>query len=189
LGRLITAKKETLATLTGMTDDSGKATVTYLCSGIAGVDSIFAEGVNKNEKAHVTIALKADDFEELGSGTNYVLVGSTSSHPKNHFGTAGTIKRLKALADSSNADSSWILQYNDISLQHGGPFDVSSDHYWDTPHQTHRSGVTVDMRPTSIDGKTVNLKWLRDLFKRHDWGSIQEEAKGKVGHHYHLTIK
>ena len=94
-----------------------------------------------------------NDFELLKDGEHYNLVGKTTTHPVNHYSTKGTIEKLKKLADLANADSSYILQYNDISLKYGGPFDISKTYLWNTPHNTHREGTNVDMRPWSADAK------------------------------------
>ena len=149
---------------------------------------MYLRGTTDKDTATAVLILKMGEFEELKAGTHYNLIGSTTTHVINHFGTSNTIQKLKALADSAHADSSWTLQYNDISLINGGPFDVSMDHLWDTPHETHREGNHVDMRSTTTAGSMVSTQWLEDIFKNNNWGKIQEELKGQQGHHFHLTI-
>jgi hypothetical protein len=188
-GRFVTEDNDTLAELEGKTGADGEAKYTYLCSGIGGIDSIFVQGRTPYDTATATILLKMGKFELLQDGTMYKLVGQTGIHPLNHYGTSKTLSTLRQLADSAFAYSKWILQYNDISLMYGGPFDVGKTKLWDTPHETHREGRNVDMRPTSVSGDEVILKWLRNLVRTNDWGRVLEEAEGEPWHHYHLTIK
>jgi hypothetical protein len=188
-GRFVTEENDTLAEVEGKTGADGEAKYTYLCSGIGGIDSIYVQGRTPYDTATATILLKMGEFELLQDGTTYKLVGQTGIHPLNHYGTSKTLSTLRQLADSAFAYSKWILQYNDISLMCGGPFDVGKTKRWDTPHETHREGRNVDMRPTSVSGDEVTLKWLRNLVRTNDWGRVLEEAEGEPWHHHHLTIK
>jgi hypothetical protein len=90
------------------------------------------------------------------------------------------------LADSAYAYGSWILQYNDISVIYGGPFDYTAN--WNTPHQTHREGRNVDMRPVSTDGRLIRIEWLEKMVTETLKGRILEESPGKANHHFHLTF-
>jgi hypothetical protein len=128
------------------------------------------------------------DSEELSDGDHYDLVGQTTIHKKNHFGTKNTLDKLKMLADSAYADSTWVLQYNDIGLVNGGPFDVSSKYPWNSPHQTHREGRNVDMRPKSTDGRPLDVEWVRRVVTKLLAGRFLEESRGQSSHHFHLTF-
>jgi len=132
------------------------------------------------------------DLELMTEGDHYDLVGAygesgvTSQHRVNHYGTSRLIEKLKALADSVHADSSYVLRINDISLQHGGPFDILNK--WDTPHETHREGRSADVDnevETSTGRKQVSKKemaeWLEKLDNKF---SLRSE-----GNHYHVSIR
>ncbi|MBM3301249.1 MAG: hypothetical protein FJY85_15010, partial [Deltaproteobacteria bacterium] len=101
--------------------------------------------------------------------------------------TSKTLSRLRQLADSAYAHSKWVLQYNDISLMYGGPFDVGKTRHWDTPHQTHREGRNVDMRPVSVSDDSIDVEWLEKFITNTLKGSFREEARGiQLKHHFHL---
>jgi hypothetical protein len=174
---------DTVKTFSDKTGSDGTAKYKYLCSGIGGIDSLYVKGKTDKDTSTTIILLKMGDFEELTAGEHYLLVGSTDDHIKNHFGRDGTITRLKEIADSVYAKFAVRIQYNDMSLIYGGPFDCRSDHHWNTPHQNHREGTNVDVRPT------IKLEWLQKIFARNNWGKILEEDKGGSNHHYHFTIQ
>ncbi len=187
-GRFVTARQETTYMLQARTDSTGKVQCKYQCSGTGGVDSIYVRGTSPIDTATALVSVRVQGMMELPAGAHYELIGGVPRHPSNHFGTKKTIDKLQMLADSAYADSSWTLQYNDISLISGGPFDCDSTHRWDTPHQTHREGKNVDMRPTSTDEKRIDVRWLRDMIEKKLKGKIFEENKDKPGHHFHLTF-
>jgi hypothetical protein len=191
-GRLVTSDKDTLKLYRGKTDTTGRSVFKYLCSGFGGFDSVYAEGLTKKDTATMTIVVKMGIFDSLGTGPHYVLIGQygtddvTSKHRMNHYGIPAMVKTLKDLADSANAYHSWVFQYNDMSLELGGPFDIRND--WNTPHQSHRQGKSVDVRPVSTTGDLIDVEWLETKVKKVFNGTLQEEAKGRPGHHFHLNF-
>ncbi len=189
IGKLVRANEgtqDTADSFRGKTDTTGTFKFTYLCSGFGGYDSIYAEGLTKKDTATLTVLVRMAKFDSLESGQHYDLIGRTTTHVKNHFGRTTTISRLMALADSAYADSSWTLQYNDISLANGGPFDHTAN--LNTPHQSHREGKHTDMRPTSKTGKNISIQWLSNFLKINKYGRVIEEDKGNPNYHYHLTF-
>jgi hypothetical protein len=166
-GRFVTAGQETTYILQVRTDSAGKVQCTYLCTGFGGIDSIYVRGTSPIDTATALIPVRVQGLMELTASPHDTLIGQTDRHPSNHFGTKKTIDNLKMLADSAHAHSSWILQYNDISLINGGPFDCKAEYRWNTPHQTHREGRNVDMRPTSTDGRRIQVRWLRDMIEKN----------------------
>ncbi len=167
----------------------GRKTYTYLSSGIGGVDILFVRGTTDKDTASATIDLKITGLEELTDGEHYDLVGETAQHRRNHYGTSNTIQKLRMLADSAFADSSWVLQYNDLSLVNGGSFDSSpSNHPWDTPHQLHREGIHVDMSPNSSGGRRLSADRIRFWVEQRLKGTFEEEFKDKPNHHFHLKF-
>lgn len=189
IGSYITSTGDTLSTVTEKTDVQGKAVYTYLSSGIGGIDSIFVQGKTPKDTASAKIALKIGDFELLQDGAHYDLVGSfgepgvSSEHIFNHNGTSDFVSKIKALADSVYADSSYVLRINDMSLKLGGPFDINND--WDTPHVTHREGVQADIDDVDANGKKLLLQYLESFIKNPPFfGNILDE-----GNHFHVTLR
>lgn len=90
----------------------------------------------------------------LGAGGSYDLVGIggtpgvSSQHNDNHWVTSSFATKLKLLAEmyfgKYGTESSPKLQYNDMSLESGGLFDVFND--WKPDHHEHRIGISGDMR-------------------------------------------
>jgi len=189
MGRFITPAGDTLTSFEGTTDENGNAMFTYLSSGIGGIDSLFVRGKTEEDTATAAIVLKIADFQLLDDGEHYDLTGAfgepgvSSRHTVNHYGTANLVSKLKALADSVHADSSFVLRINDMSLKFGGPFDINND--WDTPHITHREGVSADVDDVDANGKTIRKKYLeRWLKKPFLKGSLIDETN-----HFHVTIR
>jgi hypothetical protein len=188
-GKFISSTGDVLASLQGTTDEYGNVSYTYLSSGIGGIDSIFVRGKTDRDTANARIVLKTGDFQALAEGDHYDLVGAygdsgvNSRHKVNHYGTANLIGKLQALADSVHIDSGIVLRINDMSLINGGPFDISNN--WDSPHQTHREGISADIDDVDANGKTVTNKYLeRWVNKPSLSGRLADE-----GNHFHVTFR
>ena len=185
----MTEQHDTLTEVEGKTDTNGQAKYKYLCSGIGGIDSIYVKGQTPYDTATATITLKFGDFQLMTEGEHYDLVGAygesgvNSQHRVNHYGTPRLIQKLKALADSVHADSSYVLRINDMSLQCGGPFDIKNN--WDTPHQNHREGVSADVDDIDKNKKRLPAEYLKKRLQ-----IIEPKASlGDEGNHYHVTIR
>jgi hypothetical protein len=189
-GRFWTALRETVYVMQQRTDTAGKVETRYFCSGFGGKDSINVRGTQPTDTATALVSLRIMDLEELTAGTHYELIGETDPHPRNHFGTKKTISKLKALADTAYARLAWTLRYNDISLVNGGPFDCDASHIWNTPHQNHRQGVSVDLDDVATTGsgnKVITKKKLTEwieIIQGSDHLSFIDE-----GSHFHVTVK
>jgi len=182
IGKFITPEKDTISVYNGKTDTSGQAQYIYLCSGFGGVDSIFVQGKTEKDTSSAILTIKIKELQLLADGDHYNLVGETTTHPINHYGTSNLNSILITLADTAYADSTYILQYNDMNLINGGPFDINSN--WDTPHQTHREGSNVDMRTWSADqeGRVLDKRYIKKLVRKFH-GKLLDE-----GNHFHLTF-
>ena len=185
----MTPLRDTVSLLQQYTDTAGKVQTMYICSGFGGTDVINVRGTLPTDRASASVLVRVKDLVELTQSAHDTLIGRTNQHPSNHFGTKKTIDNLKMLADTAYADSSWTLQYNDISLISGGPFDCDVNHMWDTPHEYHREGRNVDMRPVSVSGDSVNVEWLQTFISKTLKGTLKEENRGiPHKHHFHLTF-
>ncbi len=189
VGRFVKSNNDTLSSFSDKTDENGMRTYTYLSSGFGGIDSIFVKGQTDKDTASVKILLKRDDFQLMQDGERYDLIGAygepgvISQHRVNHYGKQALINKLIQLADSAYADSSYILQYNDMSLVNGGPFDIKNN--WSTPHNTHREGTNVDIRTWSADenNRALDKKYIKRLVTKKFDGKFLDE-----GNHFHLTF-
>jgi hypothetical protein len=102
-------------------------------------------------------------LEDFPASSHYVLVGSTSLHPENHFCTVDFCNRMIRVADDYYARYGASLAFNDMSLARGGLFDINGD--WKPPHKMHDKGTNVDIRangkPNSIPPRgSAEARWL-----------------------------
>lgn len=137
------------------TGTSGKSVVRYTAPEVAG-------------NVKVTLACKVPDASPcetrdasievavfprlvpLSEGGYYDLVGSygtpgvNSQHISNHWATSSFAAKLNKLAEFYFGKYTEKLQYNDISLENGGLFDVFNN--WKPDHHEHRIGISGDVR-------------------------------------------
>ncbi len=71
-----------------------------------------------------------------------------------------------------------ILGYNDLSLVHGGIFDINGT--WAPPHITHRIGNTLDLRNSNLNA--FHQLIIRPIITRNGANILNE------GNHWHLTF-
>jgi hypothetical protein len=122
-----------------------------------------------------TIFIRVPGMLELLAGGDYNLVGQTSSHPANHFGTSDFNAAIVRIANAYVATfPGEKLDYNDMSLKFGGMFDfcavrlassscpalVPADSPWQLPRKSHRFGIAVD---TPIPNTANRRRILRQL--------------------------
>ena len=103
-------------------------------------------GTQKDE-----IYIKIENLVELEPGLGYVLVGSTQTHPYNHYVVPEFKKDLENIGKDwkKSCPKSDPLYYNDASLPWGGLFDININ--WAQPHIGHRYGFEID----------ISKKWIR----------------------------
>lgn len=154
---------------------------TYNSSEVSGEEKIKAE-VKGETKSEATIKVLVPGFLELGEGDGYALIGQTSSHPQNHYGTENTLYSLLDIAGVYYETEKGTLRINDISLEWGGLFDIKAN--WSTPHKSHRTGKNVDVDDVTAEGKAVTARSLEKVIKKLKSNiTILSE-----GNHFHLTF-
>jgi hypothetical protein len=163
----------------GNTGTSGLPT-TYTAPEVSGIIDATITGTAPDGTALVpttaTIGVEIDGLVALGTGTNYDLVGSTSLHSDNHYGTPSLNGSLVNLADSyGGVFPNERLAYNDMSLVTGGLFDYQGT--WSKPHVSHRFGVDADMRLVPV----AERRRVRQLIYASGFSKIIVE-----GNHWHL---
>lgn len=135
----------------------------------------------------VRIAEEEGDYEWIDTG-NFILVGSTTTHPSNHYAKPGFNELLRELALDYGNRWNLNLAYNDSGLIWGGRFDISAN--WDAPHATHNIGESQDVRAnggtSSIPPDTAVRDWfvqkVQDLFGL----APLHESSGTPNEHYHI---
>lgn len=101
--------------------------------------------------SYYSFTTKVPNLEQLMAGPAYDLVGSTSTHSSNHWGTHSFVTKLQQAATLYTLQFSGMpdpkLAINDLALETGGLFDVRGN--WAPPHREHRIGVVGDLRTVS----------------------------------------
>lgn len=163
----------------GNSGSDGILESTYTAPEVSGVVNIAVNGVTNGQPTSQfssTIAIMIAGLQDLGSGANYNLVGQTTSHTSNHFGTSGFNSTLVQVANRyAAAFSGSKLNYNDMSLVWGGLFDIGAG--WATPHKSHRFGQDIDI---GLVPATQRAK-LQSIIKAAGIKTILQE-----GNHWHL---
>jgi len=96
-------------------------------------------------------------LQALSESTGVVLVGSTGTHPSNHWGTPGICGAIRTLGAAFHAQYTKPIYVNDMSLQTGGLFDIQGN--FASPHQTHQDGRHADMNWSSMtEGERIWFK-------------------------------
>jgi hypothetical protein len=94
----------------------------------------------------ITVALGG--FQSLSATTGVVLVGSTTTHSDNHWGTPSLCAAIGRLGAAFYQQFRSPIYVNDMSLISGGLLDIHGN--FRTPHITHRDGRHVDMNWSSM---------------------------------------
>jgi hypothetical protein len=97
-------------------------------------------------------------FKFSGAG-NYILTGSTASHPDNHYLISQNAVNDLIPAANDFQRKKWnttgMMRLNDMSLPWGGLFDF--EQYWSEPHHLHRIGKSVDIENIVTKDTTVTF--------------------------------
>ncbi len=167
-----------MASYSGTTDSSGQWSSQYTASAYGGTDTIAGiSGILEDEKV-ITIAVPG--LVQLAAGANYSLVGSTVTHPSDHYGTPTANSDLVTIANQyASAFPGTSLTYNDQSLIQGGLFDINGD--WNTPHIEHRLGINCDVSESNVPA--ANRATLLAIFTNNGSPNYLDE-----GNHWHLRF-
>ncbi len=163
---------------TGTTNSGGQFTTQYTASAFGGSETITGTINGSNGSQTLTVAVPA--LVQLFSGPNYTLVGPTSTHPVDHYGTANT--NLVNIANQyANAFPGGVLNYNDQSLPQGGLFDVNAN--WTNPHVEHRLGINCDVYQPNVP--VANRPTLLTIFVNNGSPNYLDES---ALNHWHLRF-
>ena len=171
----------------GTTNSRGEFTTTYTTSLFGGEEKIKATAGGVTGDGTVIVSI-TEPLSFLGTGSNYVPVGSTSEHPGNHYGTAAANSKLRTIANQYAAQyPGSVLWYNDQSLHDGGLFDIGPRsscvgcQFWNTPHIEHRLGKNCDVSKGNVPSGRWNA--LENLFRANGSNGFLDE-----GDHWHLRF-
>jgi hypothetical protein len=173
----------TLSRSSGTTDQNGQFTATYTAPVFGGGHMIRATmyGVTKE----VGIGVFIDGLSLLGAGDDYDLVGETTTHPINHFGTATAIANLPLIASDYLAmfPGSAKLRLNDMSVSQGGKFEIAGD-WGNGSHAEHRVGRNCDIGSSNVP--TNRWAALNQIFFNNNVISVNDETAS--ANHWHVRF-
>ena len=152
----VSATDETSLTCT--TNAEGRVAFTFFAPEPAGVHKIKASCTDRTctQQGPDTIEVKVPGLTAVppsSPSSVYVLIGTTESHPDNHYLTPTALGQLQQLASlyRERFPDDLPLHLNDASLEWGGHFDIQLT--WDTgEHSEHRRGTVIDIRANDLTG-------------------------------------
>ena len=163
------------------TGSDGTARATYLASSAAGPVHLSGTSEGATPAAEM-ISVDVPGLEPLPASDWYDLIGGLPEHPEhpdNHYGTADLVAALELLAVSFRDRYDARLEFNDMSLEQGGIFDLAQD--WEPPHLEHRTGNNCDLRISTRSD--AQLRFVRRRWELMGGDVLIESAPP----HYHLT--
>ena len=181
-----------------VTNAAGEFITTYTPSHIAGIVNFQATVAGGSSSTQIGVNMRVLDLVPLQPGANYELIGTTTSHPGNHFGTALANTGLAQIADDyKNEYYAQVpipqddkLHYNDQSIVWGGKFELNAR--WGNEqrdHAEHRRGINCDVRCCNGPGTVPQARWARlnqFFFQR---GSTDTNDETQSTHpHWHLRF-
>ncbi|MCC6772634.1 MAG: penicillin-insensitive murein endopeptidase [Gemmatimonadaceae bacterium] len=179
-----------------MTNDSGRATITFTPPVVSGPVRVrlVSPGV---DTLTVMLFVGVPGLIELPESSQYGLTGASALTPLhtccNHWGARAMVDSLKVLADSVAARASTEITYNDISLRWGGIFEVGRDSLrWRPPHSWHRIGLDVDIRTHGVSFRDRQL--IAGFWGRIGGFVVDEVRLDSLGNetsnsHWHLAVR
>jgi hypothetical protein len=164
------------------TDSTGQIKIVFRSSAVSGPVRVRVEA-SSSVKTELVLAVGIPNLQELVERSSSRLIGSTASHPNNHFVTARMAAKLDSLADTLFVLYGVRSEYNDASLGGGGKFDLNEG--WSGDHVEHRLGRDVDFRTfiwTESRLNQVKLLW------QNLGGTVHDEIDTESPH-YHLRYR
>ncbi len=171
----------------GTTNSQGSFQTTYTAAIFAGEVKISATVDNSPSANSILMDVAVESLNELGAAADYALIGQTTSHPSNHFGTQTAVTNLPLIASDyiTQFPGANILQYNDMSLVFGGKFDLDNDWCSSCDHSEHRIGINCDVSSSNVP--TSRWSALTAIFAQRGSPNYLDETADR--HHWHLRFQ
>lgn len=195
-GNSLTCCWPNFAPVYGNTGPSGSAfSITYT-AGPAAARIFPSFDFNWNNKDYtlwpvngIMVAEEPGDYDWIGEGPDYVLVGWTAQHPENHYAKWNMNSNCRGLAQLYHQRWNRLLAYNDSGLVWGGIFDLNLN--CAPPHYEHNIGESQDVRANSLENAIPHDPVIRAWFEdqvRTLFSSFLLEDSGGANEHYHLRL-
>lgn len=131
----------------------------------------------------------SDLIELVASPTWWVLIGATTWHPVNHYGTLATIVGIQNVAAQYKMEfpANPVIAINDIGLPFGGIFDLNRN--WAGPHFNHSRGKAVDIRGNGTANSVPRIAAVQQRFMQicqlRGATLVLHENQGTTNEHFH----
>jgi LysM repeat protein len=131
-------------------------------NGLANANQIFPGQVLKlpaaTDGTHPGLAKPATSAGKVGpvttklpaSGPGFVIYNPDDAQGSDRYGTAGFVAALQELARKWSSTETVPISFGDMNRKNGAPF---------PPHNGHRTGREVDIRPFRKDGRNLPATW------------------------------
>uniref|UniRef100_A0A7C3KBG3 Uncharacterized protein n=1 Tax=Oscillatoriales cyanobacterium SpSt-418 TaxID=2282169 RepID=A0A7C3KBG3_9CYAN len=154
----------------GTTNANGVFETSYTAPIFGG--TMMIRGTMRSVSKQQFLNIYITGMQELGSGSNYVLTGATTTHPANHFGTALAVANLPQIANDYKAvyPTSADVEFNDMSLINGGKFEIPGSWSETASHQEHKLGKNCDIpygKPNLIQ-TTEQQSEMENILRRYN---------------------
>ena len=175
------------------TNSVGNAQTDFKAAAFSGSVDIDINA-NNSQVGSIRITTEVPNLEQLVGGTNYMLIGTNTYHPVNHWVKPDVSTSLHQIADdyanqvypngfpahaaepNEGPNDYYKLHYNDCSLRLGGKFDIGTNQRpqpffnVNARHDEHRVGINRDVRDRNVpnDTVTVNNQQVRRWDKLED---------------------
>ena len=183
------------------TPANGSFPFTYAAPGVAGSYMIAASCDNRSctQIGAKSFDVEVDGLMTLPAPNYYALVGTTGSHPDNHYLTQDASLNAMALAlfwlhdPYKVGTTDVVLAFNDSSLVWGGTFDIKCAQQaalcWQTPHREHKRGIVIDVRANGAQDSIVpeDFAEFQHLLSVSGMTYLHENV-GTLNEHYHVRL-
>ena len=137
----------------------------------------------------IMVAEEPGDYDWIGDGPDYVLVGGTGPHPDNHYAKWNMNTQCRGLAQLYHERWGLLLAFNDSGLVWGGVFDLQLNSA--PPHAEHNIGENQDVRANNLPYAIPHDADIRAWFEETAlelFSSFLHENPGGANEHYHLRL-
>jgi hypothetical protein len=172
---------------TAVTGANGQASVQWTPPAFGG-DVNLTASIPTSGAASATIDISVPGLSTLAGGGGFQIVGSTSSHPVNHYVNATAAGGLPGIASAYEAQfypnggmpGTDLLRYNDMSLERGGKFDLNANWCISCSHFEHQEGANCDVGSGNVPANRHAA--LSQMFTNNGATALNE------GNHWHLRF-
>ncbi|HEX6940537.1 MAG TPA: hypothetical protein VF158_14065 [Longimicrobiales bacterium] len=181
--------------------------MTYQAGAIGGQEKlrVVVRHDGATAEAAQTLDIRWSGLSEFGADAHHVLIGTETPLGQNHLSNHWAFlwandqfhsiaENILKLANEATDERPYVIQYNDMSLESGGTFDINGN--FAPAHYSHNRGVDADIAfvygisgggriyPNDPGARRLSLADLR----RAVAAVMQNAVVVREGDHYHVRL-